>query len=1175
MRKFKQKFFLSRLSIFSILALAGFAAYFYFQQTRLFGLGAQDESPNLYSPVWRDSFSEGMVLPASCESPYYYEHASGECATPSCTVSFNPSAVSAGKNTVYYWNFSNNTAYYQTSCTADLGSQEGPVPSYAAYNGYNSGIYPKQTQTCATTVRTAGGATASCSASVIVNPLGVNPEASCPAGQNFADFAALGTPPGGTGVSDPVIGGWSNGDLAILMEAPYGYPFGLSQKTIWEKKGSVAGSGFSQYFDWKQTVGSYYNTSGRPKVVDEIIGGNPGPAVYAQLIKNSVTKVLKYISPLGNWMGAWSQTTVSTSNFGTAGPSSVSVPGVGIFKVSGRGPVMLQKCQGSQTLSVLRAGAGSGNVTSASNPSQASQINCGGTCSASFAYNADVTLSAAPNVNSKFIGWSGAGCSGTGSCVVKMDAAKSVTATFAPLLADLIPLNPGVNSLVSGNRLSFSVTIKNQGAGFANVSRARMSLDVGNKGSFNYTSPQIRINALGSGSSQTISWPNVWTAAAGTHKLRIQADSQYVISESNEPNNVLDWIFTVLQANRAPVAVAKISTDGVNYANSATVTKGVPTTIYLSAASSSDPDGWIDSANGVSIGGYLQWNSDLNQGAPTFETTFNNPASPGILSLGSRTFNDAPGTYTYQVLQINDMQGAQSNIATVQVTVAAPLSVSKTGSGKGRVTSNPGGIFCQASQPGLKSEYDINSDGLYDKYDSDAVFRMSISVEACPAGKICDLDGSGKILAGDSLLLKQMIVDCSESYPANTSVALIAAPDAGSVFSGWGGACSGAGGCNVLMNDSKSVIANFSQKPYIALNPVTFSFSGISGGATPPAQTLVIQNTGAAVLNWTGVTNQNWCHLSSGSGSVVSGASQNTIISVDAPSNVGTFNCTVTISDANAGNSPQTALVTYTVSQSYNLIIAKAGSGNGAVTSDSAGINCTATMPGLKSEYDINSDGKYDSQDPNFIQSVVVGNNVCPAGKICDINNNGKFDISDALLLAQTINGCQELYGDGTPVTLTAAPSAGSAFAGWTGSVAGFNLSIPLTMNSNKTVNAAFNPLPPSAPSGLLTSDSSACPQVSATLNWTDNSGNETGFKIERKTGAGGSWSEIAAVGANATTYQNIGLDENTAYVWRVRAYNDGGDSGYSNESGLTTPDCPSAIENLLRFRWREINPWQ
>ena len=84
--------------------------------------------------------------------------------------------------------------------------------------------------------------------------------------------------------------------------------------------------------------------------------------------------------------------------------------------------------EGSQgttyALSVAKGGSGSGTVTS--NPSG---INCGSTCSASYASGTTVTLTAAPASGSTFAGWSGA-CTGTGTCIASMTADRSVTATF-------------------------------------------------------------------------------------------------------------------------------------------------------------------------------------------------------------------------------------------------------------------------------------------------------------------------------------------------------------------------------------------------------------------------------------------------------------------------------------------------------------------------------------------------------------------------------------------------------------------------------------------------------------------------------------------------------------------------------------------------------------------------
>jgi uncharacterized repeat protein (TIGR02543 family) len=77
----------------------------------------------------------------------------------------------------------------------------------------------------------------------------------------------------------------------------------------------------------------------------------------------------------------------------------------------------------SETLSV--GVSGSGTVTG-------SGISCPGTCSATYTYGTNVSLTASPATGYVFSGWSGA-CSGTGACTVGMTSGESVTATFALL----------------------------------------------------------------------------------------------------------------------------------------------------------------------------------------------------------------------------------------------------------------------------------------------------------------------------------------------------------------------------------------------------------------------------------------------------------------------------------------------------------------------------------------------------------------------------------------------------------------------------------------------------------------------------------------------------------------------------------------------------------------------
>ena len=77
------------------------------------------------------------------------------------------------------------------------------------------------------------------------------------------------------------------------------------------------------------------------------------------------------------------------------------------------------------TLSLATGGTGLGTVSSSP-----AGIACGAACSNTYANGTIVTLTAAPASGSAFAGWSGAGCSGSGPCLVTVNSNTSVAATF-------------------------------------------------------------------------------------------------------------------------------------------------------------------------------------------------------------------------------------------------------------------------------------------------------------------------------------------------------------------------------------------------------------------------------------------------------------------------------------------------------------------------------------------------------------------------------------------------------------------------------------------------------------------------------------------------------------------------------------------------------------------------
>jgi len=139
---------------------------------------------------------------------------------------------------------------------------------------------------------------------------------------------------------------------------------------------------------------------------------------------------LEIYGPDANWKAGSNNGTGATETINyavpTSGRYSIRIYGYqGSFNTSTWYSLGYSSSGGTRTLNVSRSGTGNGTVTSSP-----AGINCGGTCSSSFAYNTAVTLSASAAPGSTFAGWSGEGCSGTGTCQVTMTQTRNVTAQF-------------------------------------------------------------------------------------------------------------------------------------------------------------------------------------------------------------------------------------------------------------------------------------------------------------------------------------------------------------------------------------------------------------------------------------------------------------------------------------------------------------------------------------------------------------------------------------------------------------------------------------------------------------------------------------------------------------------------------------------------------------------------
>jgi PKD repeat protein len=155
-------------------------------------------------------------------------------------------------------------------------------------------------------------------------------------------------------------------------------------------------------------------------------------------------------------------------------------------------------------------------------------------------------------------------------------------------------------------------------------------------------------------------------------------------------------------------------------------------------------------------------------------------------------------------------------------------------------------------------------------------------------------------------------------------------------------------------------------------------------------------------------------------------------------------------------------------------------------------------------------------------------------GQAVAMNGSGSSD-PDGSIASYAWN-----FGDNTTGT-GVTPSHTYANAG------GYTVTLTVTDNTGATGSATTSATvsatvsTPAAPSNLVLTRL-ARPKV--TLQWTDNASNESGFKLERS-GDGRTFTQIATLGPNVTTYTDSGVNRTTYY--RVRAYNSAGNSAYSN----------------------------
>jgi PKD repeat protein len=118
--------------------------------------------------------------------------------------------------------------------------------------------------------------------------------------------------------------------------------------------------------------------------------------------------------------------------------------------------------------------------------------------------------------------------------------------------------------------------------------------------------------------------------------------------------------------------------------------------------------------------------------------------------------------------------------------------------------------------------------------------------------------------------------------------------------------------------------------------------------------------------------------------------------------------------------------------------------------------------------------------------------------------------------------------------------------------------------------NGAAEPLAGSAPTQLV---ATAASHNSVLLTWSDNTGNEGGFRVERADGSG-AFAEVMSTAPNSgatASFTDTGLSGNTTYRYRVRAFKGSEVTAYSNEASDTTDPAPQVSLSVNGYKVKGV----
>jgi len=353
-----------------------------------------------------------------------------------------------------------------------------------------------------------------------------------------------------------------------------------------------------------------------------------------------------------------------------------------------------------QPLTIAKTGTGTGTVTSSPGG-----INCGSDCSESYDYNTTVNLSASAATGSTFSGWSGGGCSGTGTCTVTMGSAQTVTASFDDTTAPTISIGSPSSTLTRAGPISYTVSY----SGADSVTLGSGNITLNKTGTANGT---VTVSGTGN-STRTVNISSITgngtlgiSIAAGTasdnagNTASAAGPSTTFTVDNTAPTLVIGapsssvtkagpitYTVTYTGAHSVTLASGNITLNKTGTANGAVSVSGTGTTTRTVTISSITGDGTL----GISIAAGTASDSAGNSASasgPSTTFTVDNTAPTLTIGASSATATKAgPVTYTVTYSGANSITLAPANITLNKTgTANGTVAVSGTGSTTRTVT---------------------------------------------------------------------------------------------------------------------------------------------------------------------------------------------------------------------------------------------------------------------------------------------------------------------------------------------------------------------------------------------------------------------------------------------------------------------------------------------------------